>query len=109
MNAILGGKRPMERFRGPSLDGNRGLLDEIEGSITIPEWPGVPEWRGRFWLPKAAGSSPVAGPARSATPVGPGNGSWHHPIPARPARHVAAFEGQSGHFFDIVELNGCCR
>ena len=44
----------MERFRGQLLDGDRGLLDEIEGSITIPEGPGLQEWRGRFWLPESS-------------------------------------------------------
>ena len=41
----------MERFRGKLMDGDRVLLDEIEGSIAIKEWPGLQEWRGRFWLP----------------------------------------------------------
>jgi hypothetical protein len=59
MNAILGGKLPMERLRAQMLDGDRGLLDEIEESITIPEWPGVPEWRGRFWLPDSAQVQPA--------------------------------------------------
>jgi len=41
----------MERSQGKSLDSDRLLLGEIEGSITMKEWPGIPEWPGRFWLP----------------------------------------------------------
>ncbi len=41
----------MERFRGQLMDGDRVLLDEIEGSIAIKEGPGLQEWRGQFWLP----------------------------------------------------------
>jgi hypothetical protein len=62
----------MERFRGQFLDGDRGLLDEIEGSITIKEWPGVPEWRGRFWLPESSRIQPGgrSGPIRDAGRAG---------------------------------------
>jgi hypothetical protein len=41
----------MERLEGKLLDGDQVLFGEIEGSITIEEGPGLPEWRGRFWLP----------------------------------------------------------
>jgi hypothetical protein len=34
------------------LDGDQVLFGEIEGSITIVEGSGLPEWRGRFWLPE---------------------------------------------------------
>jgi hypothetical protein len=62
----------MEPFRGQLLDGDRGLLDEIEETITIPEWPGVPEWRGRFWLPESSRIQPGrgSGPIRDAGRVG---------------------------------------
>jgi hypothetical protein len=68
MNTILGEKSFMKRFRGQSLDGDRGLLDGIEGSITIPKWPGVPEWRGRYWLPESSRIQPRGGsdPTRDA-------------------------------------------
>ena len=42
----------MERFRGQLRDGDRVVLDEIEGSIAIAEGPGLREWRGRLWLPR---------------------------------------------------------
>jgi hypothetical protein len=41
----------MERTQDRSLDSERLLLGGIAGSITMKEWPGIPEWRGRFWLP----------------------------------------------------------
>jgi hypothetical protein len=44
----------MERFRGQLMDGDRALLDEIEGTIAIQEGPGLQEWRGWFWLPDGA-------------------------------------------------------
>jgi hypothetical protein len=77
MNAFLGGKLPMKRFRGQMLDSDRGLLDEIEESITIPEWPGVPEWRGRFWLPESSR-------------IQPGGGSGPIRDVGRPAERIAA-------------------
>jgi hypothetical protein len=48
----------MGRFRCQLMNGDRVLLDEIEGSIAIKEWPGVPEWRGRFWLPESSRIQP---------------------------------------------------
>jgi len=48
----------MERFLGKLLQGDRTLFDEIEGSITIKEWPGLQEWRGRFWLPEGSPVEP---------------------------------------------------
>jgi hypothetical protein len=48
----------MERSQGKSLDSDRLLLGEIEESITMKEWPGIPEWRGRFWLPDSAQVQP---------------------------------------------------
>ncbi len=46
----------MERLRVTMRDGDPLLFDQLEGSIAIQESPGIPEWRGRFWLPD---SSPV--------------------------------------------------
>ena len=46
----------MECVRGKFVDGDPLRFDPVEGSNAIQEWPGVPEWRGRFWLPD---SSPV--------------------------------------------------
>ena len=46
----------MERLRGKLLDGDPHRFDQVEGSIAVQESPGIPEWRGRFWLPD---SSPV--------------------------------------------------
>jgi hypothetical protein len=40
------------------MDSERLLLGGIEGSITMKEWPGIPEWRGRFWLPDGAQVEP---------------------------------------------------
>ena len=46
----------MERFRGKLRNGDPVPVDQVQGSIAIQEPPGIPEWRGRFWLPE---SSPV--------------------------------------------------
>jgi len=48
----------MERSQGKSLDSDRLLLGEIEGSIAMKECPGIPEWRGRFWLPDSGQVQP---------------------------------------------------
>jgi hypothetical protein len=34
------------------------LFDEIERSLTIEEGPGLPEWRGRSWLPEGGRVEP---------------------------------------------------
>jgi hypothetical protein len=49
----------MEGSQVKSLDSDRILLGEIEGSLTMKEWPGIPEWRGRFWLPDSAQVQPA--------------------------------------------------
>jgi hypothetical protein len=41
----------MERTHAESLDSDRLRLGELKESITMKEWPGIPEWQGRFWLP----------------------------------------------------------
>ncbi|MGP0066774.1 MAG: hypothetical protein ACLQGP_24685 [Isosphaeraceae bacterium] len=48
----------MLRSQHTSPYGNRLLLGEIEGSITMKEWPGIPEWPGRFWLPDSTQVQP---------------------------------------------------
>jgi hypothetical protein len=48
----------MERFRCRLMDGDRGLLDEVEGSIAIEEGPNLREWPGRFWLPDSSRVQP---------------------------------------------------
>ena len=48
----------MERSQGKLLDSDRLLLGEIEWSVTMKEWPGIPEWRGRFWLPDSGQVQP---------------------------------------------------
>jgi hypothetical protein len=37
-----------------SPEGDRLLLGEIEASVTMKEWPGIPEWPGRYWLPESS-------------------------------------------------------
>jgi len=44
----------MEHVRGKLPEGDRILFDEIEGSITIKDGPGLQEWRGQFWLPEGS-------------------------------------------------------
>jgi hypothetical protein len=44
----------MARTRGMSPEGDRLLLGEIVASITLKEWPGIPEWPGRYWLPESS-------------------------------------------------------
>jgi hypothetical protein len=48
----------MERTQDRSMDSERLLLGGIAGSIMMKEWPGIPEWRGRFWLPDSAQVQP---------------------------------------------------
>ncbi len=48
----------MERSEGKLLDGDRRLPEGIEESITMKEWPGIPEWRGRLWLPDSGQARP---------------------------------------------------
>jgi len=48
----------MERSQGKSLDNDRLLLGKIEASITMKEWPGIPEWRGRYWIPAGSQVQP---------------------------------------------------
>ena len=83
----------MERFRGQLLDGNRDLLDDIETSITISEWSGIPEWRGRFWLPDSSRIQPGGKfrPIRDAGRAGERIVASSGPSAA--GGHVAVFEG----------------
>jgi hypothetical protein len=48
----------LERLEGKLLDGDQVLFGEIERSITIEEGTGLPEWRGRFWLPEGGRVEP---------------------------------------------------
>jgi hypothetical protein len=48
----------MVRSQLESPDRDRILLGEIEGSLTMKEWPGIPEWRGRYWLPDSVQVQP---------------------------------------------------
>jgi len=48
----------MVRSQFESPDGARLLLGEIERSITMKEWPGISEWRGRYWLPDSGQVQP---------------------------------------------------
>ncbi len=85
----------MERFRGQLTDGDRILLDEIEGSIAIKEWPGLQEWRGRFWLPESSPVQPggkyglIRDDGRAGERVMESSG------PGATGGHVAVFEGHS--------------
>jgi hypothetical protein len=44
----------MVRSQLDSPDRDRLLFGEIVGSLTMKEWPGIPEWRGRYWLPDSS-------------------------------------------------------
>jgi hypothetical protein len=85
----------MERFRGKLMDGERVLLDEIEGSIAIKEWPGLQEWRGRFWLPDGGQVRPgskyclIHDDGRAGALIVESSG------PGATGGHVAVFEGNS--------------
>ncbi len=48
----------MGRTQVKSPDSDRLRLGAIEESISMKEWPGIPEWRGRFWLPDSGQVQP---------------------------------------------------
>ncbi len=85
----------MVRFQGKLMDGDRVLLDEIEGSIAIKEGPGLQEWRGRFWLPESSPVQPagkyclIRDDGRAGELVVESSG------PSATGGHVAVFEGNS--------------
>jgi hypothetical protein len=55
---VLNEETTMERSQGKLLESDRLLLGEIDSSVTMKEWPGIPEWRGRFWLPDSGQVQP---------------------------------------------------
>ena len=77
------------------MDGDRGLLDEIKGSIATAEGPGLQEWRGRFWLPDGAQVRPgdryclIRDDGRAGELVVQSSG------PGAAGMRVAVFEGNS--------------
>ena len=85
----------MECFRSQLMDGDRVLLDEIEESIAIKEWPGLQEWRGQFWLPDDAMVRPgrrnclIRDYGRAGELIVESSG------PAAAGGHVGAFQGNS--------------
>ena len=85
----------MERFRGQLMDGNRVLLDEIEGPIAIKEGPGLQEWRGRFWLPDDAMVRPGRRYCLLRDDGRAGELIVASSVPAATGGHLAEFEGNS--------------
>jgi hypothetical protein len=48
----------MGRAQVKSPDSDQLRFGVIEESISMKEWPGIPEWRGRFWLPDSSQVQP---------------------------------------------------
>jgi hypothetical protein len=48
----------MERPQGKTPESELLRRGEIEESVAMKEWPGIPEWRGRFWLPDSGQVKP---------------------------------------------------
>jgi hypothetical protein len=85
----------MESFRGELIDGDRALLDQIEGSITIEEGTGLQEWRGRSWLPEIGRFRPGAKYCLVHDDERAGELIVERSGPAATGGHVAVFEGNS--------------